>query len=56
MLAGKRKPPTSSFASLRRSTGPLFDSIDEGFCVIEVLFDDADNALDLPLSGSQSGL
>jgi PAS domain S-box-containing protein len=24
----------------------LFDSIDEGFCVIEVLFDDADNALD----------
>jgi PAS domain S-box-containing protein len=25
----------------------LFDSIDEGFCVIEVLFDDADNAVDL---------
>jgi PAS domain S-box-containing protein len=24
----------------------LFDSIDEGFCVIEVLFDDAQNALD----------
>jgi PAS domain S-box-containing protein len=24
----------------------LFDSIDEGFCVIEVLFDEADNALD----------
>jgi PAS domain S-box-containing protein len=24
----------------------LFDSIDEGFCVIEVLFDDADNAID----------
>jgi len=24
----------------------LFDSIDEGFCVIEVLFDDADNAVD----------
>jgi len=24
----------------------LFDSIDEGFCVVEVLFDDADNALD----------
>ncbi len=24
----------------------LFDSIDEGFCVIEVLFDDADNPLD----------
>jgi PAS domain S-box-containing protein len=24
----------------------LFDSIDEGFCLIEVLFDDADNALD----------
>ena len=24
----------------------LFNSIDEGFCVIEVLFDDADNALD----------
>jgi PAS domain S-box-containing protein len=24
----------------------LFDSIDEGFCVIEVLFDDADHALD----------
>jgi PAS domain S-box-containing protein len=24
----------------------LFDSIDEGFCVIEVMFDDADNALD----------
>ncbi|HEX4998168.1 MAG TPA: PAS domain S-box protein [Terriglobia bacterium] len=25
----------------------LFDSIDEGFCVIEILFDDADNAVDL---------
>ena len=24
----------------------LFDSIDEGFCVVEVLFDDIDNALD----------
>src|SRR4029453_9746976 len=24
----------------------LFDSIDEGFCVIEVLFDDAEHALD----------
>jgi PAS domain S-box-containing protein len=24
----------------------LFDSIDEGFCVVEVLFDDADNVLD----------
>ena len=24
----------------------LFDSIDEGFCVVEVLFDDADNPLD----------
>jgi PAS domain S-box-containing protein len=24
----------------------LFDSIDEGFCVVEVLFDDADNAVD----------
>jgi PAS domain S-box-containing protein len=24
----------------------LFDSIDQGFCVVEVLFDDADNALD----------
>jgi PAS domain S-box-containing protein len=27
----------------------LFDSIDEGFCVIEVLFDDSENALDFRL-------
>ena len=27
----------------------LFDSIDEGYCVIEVLFDDADKAVDYRL-------
>ncbi len=40
----------------------LFDSIDEGFCVIKVLFDDADNAVDFrfqevnPVFEKQAGI
>jgi PAS domain S-box-containing protein len=44
-----RRQAETANAQLRESEEKyraLFDSIDEGFCVIEVLFDDADNAMD----------
>jgi PAS domain S-box-containing protein len=44
-----RRQAETANAQLRESEEKyraLFDSIDEGFCTIEVLFDDADNALD----------
>jgi PAS domain S-box-containing protein len=47
------KKATRSLQNANRQLGEseekyraLFDSIDEGFCVVEVVFDDADNALD----------
>jgi PAS domain S-box-containing protein len=45
-----RRQAETANAQLRESEEKyraLFDSIDEGYCVIEVLFDDADNAVDL---------
>jgi PAS domain-containing protein len=45
-----RREAETANAQLRDSEAKyraLFDSIDEGFCVLEVLFDDADNSVDL---------
>ena len=60
-----RRQAETANAQLRESEEKyraLFDSIDEGFCVIEVLFDDADNAVDFrflevnPVFEKQTGI